>query len=463
MNNLNKIFAVVVFVFLLLSTVFITNSYAEIVANELYSQGSITTAGGSYNTSSIFIGDYTVKEVMNILKGYANGDDLYTDSYNEIISLLENDGYVVQAWKYYQSNTYRIILYYWLDNGLDMGIRSYINSSNVNYFDSYFLNSGSDTIRIQSIYSHGNGNSGFNIPVDSDVHKSYSLINSLNYELIYSSLDVKLLELSTIYIVWDGESYFYKSDTGSDTPTFPTNQEVADAVQKFYNSDIYKNNTKFKDFMVVYSSFKNTYAFIGTDNHLIQAIFYDGVEVPGMNFSSPDTWWMFTSKFGDIQSFLFGSKFYLYFIEGNSDLITNEGIGTLYDLFDLKFTTSMTIVYSTYDYDVIEYRPPAEGETDNQITSGTIEGDSYTYDENLNPTDSQYSPLQNFVSSNPTQSILNDVDFDSINQAFEDSKGILNIQGASWIFSANNQFVEYFIGFITLLIILLVISRIMGG
>lgn len=469
MHKLNNIL-LGLFAFFLLSFVFVSNSYADVI-----------TLDNSYQMAGML--DYVATKFNEVVLNE-------TDS-NIVLSILDylqdNNNYDTEIYVYYivlskDGKSYNVLRY----NKSDSNKPWYINvsSSGNGYSMTYsftktdvsnvFLNND-NTIDYLSDFSTKSTTytACFGLYTDSKttpyrtLYTGYDIPSNITYTYIplYSSED------------WGCVYYYYSGSwhngtevvvnpilsVPSEEPTLPTNQEIASAVQKFYNSDIYKNNTNFKDFMVVYSSFKNTYAFIGTDNHMLQEIFYDGVNVPGVNFSSSDTWWRFNSKFGDVQSFLFGSKFYLYFIEGNSDLITNEGIGTLYDLFDLKFTTGMTIVYSTYDYDVIEYRPPAEGETDNQVTQGTIEGDSYTYNENVDPTDSQYSPLQNFVSSNPTQSILNDVDFDSINQAFEDSKVILNIENANWIFTANNQLVEYFIGFITLLIILLVISRIMGG
>ena len=269
--------------------------------------------------------------------------------------------------------------------------------------------------------------------------------------------------------VWDGVSYYEPynvSDTEPiepDTPSLPSNSEIASAVQAFYNSDYYKNNNDFKDFIVLLNTTNNNISIIGHNfaSQLAQCIVPADYEYDGESYNQD--WWRFYLRgiTDQISATLLEKYYWLYNTTDLGETITYTGKGYMNDLLDVRFTTQSIIIYSTTDYFVQTFEKDDEGIY--QPESGTIPGNQYTYDETLDPTENQYNPLDTFVPTNPSQTILGDVDFDEINKIFEENKDILNIEGASWLFTANNKLVGYFIGFLSLLIVFLIISRILGG
>lgn len=276
---------------------------------------------------------------------------------------------------------------------------------------------------------------------------------------------LKILTYNSGFL-WDGETYQYKSEIlpEGDTISLPSNSEIASTVQAFYNTDYYKNNKDFEDFIVMYNYNTKYFSFIGHKHgsNLGQVIVPPGYEYEGNSYD--DDWWKFFLRniSSEISSNLWNRYYWLYSTNDLGKTFTYNGKGAISDLLNLHFATSSIIVYSTIDYPVVKIETNEETGALEPV-QGTVPGDQYTYDENLDPTTNEYNPLQNFVPTNPIQDILGDVDFEEINKTFEENKDILNIEGASWLFTANNNFISYFIGFLSLLIVFLLISRILGG
>lgn len=468
---MNRLIRIMLSFVLLFFCLFISVSYAVIIEpNEPYSSNSSAFSNSSSSSTNTLEG-YTPVDIAGAVQQYiVNSDatvldpilqDLSSKGYSKSIIYITMNGTVP---KYYISifpDEFEFDFTHIDSNPVGasdlIGIYAPANS----YYYTYWFDRG---------YT-------FMMTVTQKTNSSaycYDKINSagsLNYSspfLEFNNLSVKEVTRDNYgYYIWDGTSYYYEAAPDEpDTPSLPSNAEIAQVVQSFYDSDLYKNNTNFKDFMVVYSFITGYYSIIGTDNHLLQEIYYDGAKPSNDDFTYPDTWWRFYNYFGNAQNLFYGWDYWLYSTRKEDDSfspISYDGVGKINDLFKLKFTNQSIIVYSSYEYKVYEFRPPTEEGGSNSSTVTTILGDEYTYDENLDPTDSEYSPIQNYISTNPGQTILGDVDFNEINKTFEENKGILNIENARWLFAANNQFVGYFIGFLSLLIVFLIISRILGG
>lgn len=439
MNRLNKILlSFVLPVFCLLISV----SNAEIIQpNEIYQYNlgansyltSGSAFGSSYSTINSAVNDYMMgvsSEAFNALKEYYDSNNI---------------NYIITKPNIYASKPYGIFL--WEDDlSIDCGYddvnkKIFINSytgSNKNYvYHCYYKSTGaSNCFRVQDSRQIG-----------------YTL-----YETNIKSMKAVVCDTTSnpMTATWDGTSYYIELD--DDTPPLPSNSEIASAVQAFYNSDYYKNNTEFDDFFVLYNYDNQYFSFIG---HNYEDKFQQLIFPAGHKYNQQ--WWKFglDGLITELSSYIFNKYYWLYSTNDFGENFSYDGKGLLSDLLNLNFSTSSTIVYSTNEYDVVVYSYNENNELTNEMD--TMPGDQYTYDENLDPTTNEYNPLENFVPTNPSQSILGDVNFDEINKTFEENKDILNIEGASWLFTANNQLINYFIGFLSLLIVFLIISRILGG
>lgn len=487
MNKLNKIFSVVVFVFFLLSTVFITTSYAN---------ADIFLEGDTYLTSEYWCGGtgtvlpnstnvgINEDDIISITNNYYSNlvlDSSYIDSdFNNLISAFlnfynENYNYSLDSYLYCGFNGDSRI---WLFDSNDVDIigssGGVVNDGNVVINYSLLANSNFGYVTVQpnagqynrKIYYYnytGTVENAFSSASNNGgVFSSYPFSSNLSIKLLTK---YKFDYSSNKYIIgWDGTYYQYIENTPDYpvTPTFPTNAEIANAVQKFYNSDIYKNNKNFSDFFVVYYTHNRTFAFIGhtIGDDLGQVIVPPGVREQGKLYG--EQWWHF---FVDENAGAppYGTTFYLYTTEDFGETFQNDGTGTINGLVNIDFSKSAVIVYSTTDYKVKTY--VLDEETgDITYTDGVIEGDQYTYDEELNPTENYYNPLDNFVTVNPADTIVDGADFEFIKGKFEEFKDLFVFgDDMQWLISANNKLSNYFIGFIVMCAWFFAIGRILKG
>lgn len=391
--------------------------------------------------------NYSMYDIYGIVSGYSRGE-ISEYIYKSMCSDLETNGF---AFVYSHSGSYTPLMVYPYET-VDIG---YVESTNT-------ICVYGSTSEIVNVYVRsGTGNPGYQgkwTTRNTSSHACY-------YEHAYSAVptlythDIKALTISSSKLYWDGESYSYKAPT-----SLPSNAEITQAVQSFYNSDYYKNNKDFKDFLVMYNYKTQYFSFIGHNFgiDLGQVIVPPNYEYEGHSYNQD--WWKFYLRniSSEIASNLWNRYYWLYSTNDFGETIQSDGKGSIKDLLDLCFSTSSTIVYSTTDYPVVKIELDEETGILEPI-EGTIPGDQYTYDENLNPTTNEYNPLENFVPTNPTQSIIGNIDFSEINKVFEENKDILNTSGATWLFTANNQLVSYFLGFLLFVIILFIISRVLGG
>lgn len=288
---------------------------------------------------------------------------------------------------------------------------------------------------------------------------SYAKFNP-NFMFLYNS-SIKSLTLSSSWS-WNGETYFYQSPSEPEGPTLPSNAQIAQAVQNFYNSDYYKNNKDFKDFIVLYNTETQYFDFIchTLGNTLGQVILPPNYRYQGKLYDVQ--WWKFYIDENQ-GAFPYGKSYYLYASNDFGVNITDIGTGKISELIDLDFSNKSVIVYSTTDYPVRTY-VLNEGSGDYTYTDGIIEGDQYTYNENLNPTTNGYNPLENFVTVDPSQTIIDNADFEGFSNIFNEHKDLFSFtESMHWLIVANNELSNYFLGFIVLCALFLTLSRILKG
>lgn len=456
MNKLNK--KIISFVLLFSICLLVNVSYAEFSPTPVNTKATYTSS-----TTSSTIAGYTLKQIKKFFK---STDDVARTT---MLKTLSAEGYKV-IWAPTESDT-SLWHTFVFPSSFDVG--AVATSSNFKFILSvesdtsmYYVGIASDATPKKLSFS----TSGYyNTYGTMSVTFSLDTFNSMISENAFGNVSYikKLTDISGGY-TWDDTSYYYEvPSVEPEQPTMPTNSEIASAVQMFYNS-IYQYSNAFDDFFVLYDSSTRLYTYVGhtRGNALGQVIVEPNGYYDGYKFDAQ--WWkFFLDEQEDAWNWQNISKYFNYYVytsEGTVDTLKNIGYSNISGLLsDGPWATSTTIiVYSTTDYPV-KYITFTEDSPEPNIQTGLIEGDQYTYDENLDITNNNYNPLENFITVNPTINILGNVDFSEINKVFEENKDILNIESASWLFVANNNFLEYFMGFLFILIVFLIISRILGG
>lgn len=458
MKKINFKFIKFIFFFIVSVPLFLSYSYAEFTSSELnvlspdISVGSISS---SYMTkNNIPDTDYSYSKGLEIINNYISDSSTYLDTFETFVSDIQKTGKEVIVGKY--NNSYNMLF---IINNTDIGFNeSYNNSGHPRLC---FSNNSSVDSYVIVTYK-----SGSNYYLDSKSYTSDTVAyNPIYCSVIYSSTNIKKLTGKTI---WDG-TYYYEVPTDSpDTPLLPTNSEIAQAVQNFYNSDYYKNNKDFKEFFVLYNSANGVYSFIGHTcvgevathftygSTLGQAVY--SANYPG-NTSGLNYWSFKLETLGSQISNFFINKYWLYSSSDSGASFKYDGIGKISDLEEIKFDSRYsTIVYSSTDYLCTFY----DYQNDEEIISdGTIPGNQYTDKEVLEPTTNEYNPLKNYVSPSPTDTILSGVDGSSILDIINGN--IISWTEMSWVFTSVSSLFNTFSSLLLLICVLLLISKIIGG
>lgn len=458
MKKLNTIFSFVLLSFCL----FINVSYA-IPSGVSF---SVSNALGTTTISGDVVPGYTDSDVCSIVTNYRKNPNVesYKIALEEMLSVFDSNGIQYVLFSKNDSNNYKYLLF--CDKSSEIDFFTLEVATNNIRFGAYF-NNNSGNAYVSGIYgssenlSYVSGKSG-------TYYRTAFLLDTSSVE--YSNVDVySLTYVTDNNCSWDGESYFYKAPTTPDepeTPTMPTNAEIASAVQMFYNSVYNLPNIAFDDFIVLYDNTTGLYTYIGhtLDTALGQVIVEPNGYYEGYKYDIQ--WWKF---FIDEQNNNFldqFSNYYVYTSDGTIDNLKYIGDSNISGLIEKSgpwATSNTVIVYSTNDYPV-KYVTFSDDSPDPTIQTGTIQGDQYTYDENLDITDNQYNPLDNFISINYPSTLVGNADFDSFLNTFDENKDVLILpQNANWIILANTSLFSYFGSFIIMCTLFIIIERIMRG
>lgn len=326
--------------------------------------------------------NYTLYNVWSIVKQHYLGD-LSDSIYNVMFEELRSNGFGFTFSDY--NDIFEVVVYSY--EAVDIG-----------YYNNYiqFTQSGTESTTIYSQVSDRYSRSKITVE-----NKSYSSV----YEPIYITDSVKLLTCSGGYVYWDGESYYYQAEISTpDTPVLDS--ETANVIQKFYDSDYYKENKDFRDFYILHTPSTGYYSIIGTQRLLNQYMVEAGVKL-GYEEESYDVDWWFFDTAHDVLTNLY---YWLYSTTDNGDTFAYDGKGLINDLCNVRFTTGSSIVYSTRDYNCIRYflTEDEDGTKYTAIDYEYIETGSYEFSSELTPTENNYSTFGEMIVDKGT-SLLSDV------------------------------------------------------
>ena len=402
----------------------------------------------TFDKSTFLNESYTFADVYNISKSYYENSATNETTFNAMKDSVVSAGY--NLWFGTGGSSNYFLCYVWQQDYCDVAVRP------------------QDTSDIPFVaWKQGDYTYFYDLYVGCYYRKNETKIlqmaqfNNTYPMYIYGLGSIKLFPSSGAKI-WDGTSYYYESSLEPDTPSLPSNAEIAQAVQAFYNSDYYKNNKDFSDFIVVYNTTNGYFDFVG---HTLGNIFGQVIIPPNYRYQGKmydEQWWKFFID--ENQGALpYGSSYYLYSTNDLGQNITYEGIGKITNLLDVDFGSHSVIVYSTTDYPVRTYVLD-ETTGDYTYTDGIIEGDQYTYDETLDPTETGYNPLDNFLTVNPSETIIGNADFGDFTNVFEENKDLFSFtENMQWLITANNKLSNYFLGFIVLCALFITLGRVLKG
>lgn len=408
------------------------------------------------NANSLYYAGYSLHDIAhNIYDYYKNGANELT--YLTMIDALESANLNIVIFNVNGANN-PIYEAYILDNTLDLVYLCDSNDSKM-YFGGITTDSTTLTSSKNVTFTALNNLTGNvtyqNRSLDSNKLVSMKLNISYIYELCYSSTSIYELNGVWTSCSWNGD-YYYQA-TPPEPSYIPTNEEIADKVQEFYNSDFFQNQSDFKDFFVVYNYNTGLFQFIG--HNLGISI---GQEIYPANYPTNTTgfdyWNFYIRSLGSIIWNWFNNYYWLYTTTLDSDTIVYNGKGTMTDLLELKFNpTYSTIIYSTTDYNCVVYSWDDEHGIDYE--QEIIPGDYYTYNENVNPTTSEYNPISSYINVNSIDTLVSNADTVSLFELFV----VPDFSNMEWVLLAIGVFWGYFGGFVLLMCVLLFILWIIRG
>ena len=449
-NILNYIKILICFV--VSSLLLLSSSYA-FVPNQYY---TMVNSGNPYvaysSMNSNFNSDVSFMTLSNTIYGYYEGNTVTQEVFDSVISSAENT-HNIYIWKVPGSNTIRWgaclksmdLAHYVASNNGYLNIIT--NSTTYNYYDCFFTYVRSWSNTANCYYKTSN------------IPNGYWQMDTIS-ELLYSSVSIyECTYVSGGTCYGDGSYWYTVTPPAPPEPSYiPTNEEIADKVQEFYDSDFFQNQSDFKDFFVLYNYNNQTFSFIGHNlgDNIGQVIYRSNFP---QNTTGVDYWSFYLVNATTHIWNWFNNYYWLYTTTLDSETITYTGKGAVTDLLDLKFNpTYSTIVYSTTDYPCVIY---GWDDTNNEITeeSETISGDSYTYDENINPTTSEYNPITNYVLPNSIDTLISNADIPGLLQIWVTP----DFSNMDWIFLSISAFWGYFGGFVLLTAIMFFIMWLLRG
>lgn len=430
-----------------------------------------------YNVSSTTFLDttYTRDQVYNILKNIYNDktNENYIDSFNTLTEEMDSLGYkwivldkgnelsLYSSWKYdvafgvkqRTSPSDGSISYYY---GV---IGTKITSSSEEFC---YEISSTNTYRYHTISSAAVGKNAWNSFVSP----------STEYEVYAANTPIYLgIPDTEGTFTWDGASYYYQPSSGSTTQF--TDEQIAEIVERFINSEAYFGDVFGDDYFITYDNLTGYFRGYSYDSSIDLAIEYGNYDEEG-NFVTTGTkegeaWqirpYIFEGNVFNKFSDWLSSKFNIYSFRCYS-ISPDNSIEPrwLYDLqynYCSNYVENEVVIYTTKQIRYVGEETDEEGKTETVITDNyippTILIDSETGEEIIirdNLQDSSNN-LENIITPN--------ADFSGLKQAFEKYISFVNISSITWLTTAISSMITIFVPFVALGIIIFLINRILNG
>lgn len=432
-------------------------SYATFDMN---SQPSATTTySDSADVSTPFIEEFTSKtgytpeEVLNTAQYKNSSNETQKQLYITTLDSCSSAGYHIVT----DGST--VLYIYPNSEGFDIGVNSYFCLSMP--LDYSYMQIATHINRKRVITCTSAGRSG--ITFSETFHNSR--VKSLTSSYTWDESRGYYFEPTLVNPV----GTYYAPGTEPDTPSLPSNAEIAQSVQLFYNTIYNQPNIAFDDFIVLYDVSTGLYSYIGhtRGNAIGQVIVEPNGYYNGYKFDKQ--WWQFfldeQNDSWEWQNITKYNNYYLYTSQGDIDTLEFVGKDKIDNLFTSGpwATSNTVIVYSTNDYPV-KYITFSDESPDPVVEEGTIKGDQYTYDENLDITDNQYNPLDNFVSIDYPSTLVSRAEFDKFMETFDENKDFLILPtDSNWIIIACNSLFNHFSSFVIMCAVFIIVERIMRG
>lgn len=438
-----------------LSALLLLSSSSAFTPNQQYSKISGSNSYVAYSTMSQYsYGGVSFMTLSNTINDYISNNSVTEEVFKNTIAPIEQDYnlFIFSSptgdnirWGLAPKN-FDLIHYTQSNNYSYLGI---IPNSSYTYHDCFFTYVRSWNNTANCYYKLSNNS---NVYWQADYIDSIIYSTSSIYDCVYVSYDI---------CYGDGSYWYEVTPPTPPAPSYiPTNEEIADKVQEFYNSDFFQNQSDFKDFFVLYNYNNETFSFIGhnLDTHIGQHI--ESADYP-LNTTGISFWRFYLTDVVTHVWNYFNNYYWLYSTTLSSDTISYDGKGAVTDLLELKFDSNYsTIVYSTTDYpvEIIEWD---SNNNESIITRETIPGDYYTYDENLDPTTSEYNPVTNFIKPSSIDTVISNANTEELINIW--TENIPDFTELAWLFTCVGFLWGYFGSYILVFCLLLFILHIVRG
>lgn len=440
-----------------------------IEVNEIYS----SSYASYYSTSSTtkHFGSYKRGQVYNLINNY------YSDTTNETYK-LEFDTFIEDI----ESNGYQYCIYYSEDKGkyflvevttgIDLCV-SYNGVGNIIYF---YDNNVSSSSKILA-YIHGRAyDSCYYLLSEANSILSYGNTDIVPYvtNICKTNMDIYSITSGSTGCYWDGESYFYKQGGNDSTIPDLTDEQIAEIVERFINSDAYLEKAYYDgDYFITYDNLTGYFRGYSYSWNIDLSIEYGNYNEEGEFVTTGTTegeaWrirpYEFSGdifvKFGDWLASKFNTYAFEYFSISPDSSIEPRYIGSLEHNYCSNYKENEVVIYSSKQIRYVGEETDAEGNTETVITDNyippTVLKDSETGEEIIIRDNLQNSSdsLENVITPN--------ANFSGLKEAFEKYISFVNISSITWLTTAISSMITIFIPFVALGIIIFLINRILNG
>jgi len=297
-------------------------------------------------------------------------------------------------------------------------------------------------------------------------------------DIYESNCDIYKFSLDSNYY-WDGVSYSYQpsqtgDNTGGSTEIDLTDEQIAEIVERFINSDAYLEKAYYNgDYFITYDNLTGYFRGYSYSWNIDLAIEYGNYDEEG-NFVTTGTtegeaWrirpYEFSGdifvRFGDWLASKFNTYSFEYFSISPDSSIEPRYIGSLEHNYCSNYKENEVVIYSSKQIRYVGEETDEEGNTETVVTDNyippTILVDSETGEEIVIRDNLQNSSdsLENIITPN--------ADFSGLKEAFEKYISFVNISSITWLTTAISSMITIFVPFVALGIVLFLINRILNG
>lgn len=434
---------------------------------------SSSTEYSSMSSSTTYLGGRSQSEIYYLINNYYSDttNEAYKLSFDTFIEDIESKGHKYCIYYSEAKNKY-----YMLQIATNVDIELCVSFDGIgNKFYFYDNNVTSSTKTL--VYIHGRSyDSVFSIRSKANSVVSYSAgADIIPYvsTICKTNMDIYSITYATTGYYWDGESYFYKQGGNDSAIPDLTDEQIAEIVERFVNSEAYFGDYFGDDYFITYDTLTGYYRGYSYSSSIDLAIEYgsydeDGKFVPN-GTTDGEAWqirpYVFEgnifNKLSDWLSSKFNTYSFRYYSISPDNSIEPRFVGDLQYNYCSNYVDNEIVIYTTKQIRFVGEETDAEGNTETVVVDDYIPKTVL-----INSETGEEIVIENIIkdSSDSLENIITpNADFSGLKEAFEKYISFVNISSITWLTTAISSMITIFVPFVALGIIIFLINRILNG